>query len=306
MEIPAQIKELVDLALKDAIITPLERQTIVNEAIDCGIRESEINKYINQKLDEKLSKRSKDQLKACPKCGAQIPLLADNCPYCGHEYSKADISDKKQTADSHAAAIIESENQRIEDEKQNLEHCPNCGHPYPLISNICPACKHVLHHNEENELNIQRLIDKIKDGANRIKKVEGPSIGNILLFRGCATSLFVIAVMILYFTKFPSGYLLTLAAIAAPFGLICLFFDNSQNNPVDRFNRAYNKFLSEIKVAYNHINNFYGDHQEAYSLLDDTSKMLHQLNEQREQEIRKKHFIILLIAVIIIVPYFFI
>lgn len=106
MEIPAQIKKLVDLALKDAIITPLERKTIVNEAIGCGVGESEINQYINQRLDEKLSSRGKDQLKACPGCGAQIPLLSGSCPYCGYEYPRDDVSDKKITDGSHAAAII--------------------------------------------------------------------------------------------------------------------------------------------------------------------------------------------------------
>lgn len=87
--IPEKIIKLTELALKDATITNKERSVIVNEAIKLGCTQEEVNYYINQRLDIVLKNRPKELLKSCPSCGAQIPIIADECPYCSHKYQSS-------------------------------------------------------------------------------------------------------------------------------------------------------------------------------------------------------------------------
>ncbi|MBO7141538.1 MAG: hypothetical protein J6V76_00275, partial [Bacteroidales bacterium] len=84
MKITKKIKRLVDLALSDSVLTYVERQTIVKTAINSGISEKEINQYIDNALRKRLKSYTKEELQHCPFCGAQIPLVSDECLFCGN------------------------------------------------------------------------------------------------------------------------------------------------------------------------------------------------------------------------------
>ena len=73
------IKELTTLALSDRILTDLERETIVNKAVEGGISLKEINRYLDEQISIRLQSYSKADLCACPHCGGQIPLLSPRC-----------------------------------------------------------------------------------------------------------------------------------------------------------------------------------------------------------------------------------
>ena len=83
MPISDNIKKLTDLALTDRILTYKERQVIAETALKEGISQQEINSYLDDALHERLKTYSKEQLKHCPHCGAQIPLISDVCLFCG-------------------------------------------------------------------------------------------------------------------------------------------------------------------------------------------------------------------------------
>ena len=84
MAITSQIKELVTLALSDRVLTYVERKTIVNAAIKEGISETEINQYLDDALNQRLKFYTKEELRSCPHCGAQVNInQTAECPYWG-------------------------------------------------------------------------------------------------------------------------------------------------------------------------------------------------------------------------------
>lgn len=169
--IPNEIAKLVDLAINDSLITPKERGVILEEALKMGVPIDEANKYIDDKLAERLSAAPKDSLKHCPHCGAQIPLVSSSCPFCGQVItSEHDVQVYSAEGGTQALRIINDENKRIQAERSDLKNCPDCGAPFPLVGNICCNCGHVLHQYEGADLNIDRLIQLLKENFAMIGK----------------------------------------------------------------------------------------------------------------------------------------
>jgi len=83
MSIPPKIANLTKLALSDRVLTYTERKTIVATAVKEGVSKKEINQYIDNELNQRLKFYTKEELRSCPFCGAQIPLISDDCMYCG-------------------------------------------------------------------------------------------------------------------------------------------------------------------------------------------------------------------------------
>ena len=63
MAISKKIAQLTALALKDRVLTYVERQTIVKAAMEEGITENEINEYLNKAIEEFVSSGESDALK---------------------------------------------------------------------------------------------------------------------------------------------------------------------------------------------------------------------------------------------------
>ena len=108
----------------------------------------------------------KEQLRHCPYCGGQIPLVSNECLFCGK--SLVDIT-KKEGAIKPA-------------EDEDVKNCPDCGAPFPLLSNICTSCGHVLHQQRSSEINITNLLAGITECTNRIKNLPKPTVFQTIIY----------------------------------------------------------------------------------------------------------------------------
>lgn len=173
MAIPQKIVDLTKLALNDRILTYTERKTIVAAAVKEGVSKKEINQYLDDALNQRLKFYTKEELKSCPFCGAQIPLLSDFCLFCGKKLNNDNqlLHNPPPFVVGPEADIIISENNRIAYEQNNLKNCPDCGAPWPLISDICTSCGHVLHEQRDSFLYVNTLIENIKQSITQIKRI---------------------------------------------------------------------------------------------------------------------------------------
>lgn len=120
-----EIKSLVAQALQDGVLTFRERQVIMEKATDCD--PEELKAYIDEALKNKMSFIPKESLKRCPKCGSQVPLLSDECPFCGFHYA--------ENADTAGNMEIEAENYNTDSayvkDYAPIEYCPDWSAPLP-------------------------------------------------------------------------------------------------------------------------------------------------------------------------------
>lgn len=84
---PQELDDLIKEYLSDGIISPKERQVLLNKAQALGLNLDEVDLYIDaqqQKADQAIaSAMNKRRGKTCPFCGSSIPELTDKCPNCG-------------------------------------------------------------------------------------------------------------------------------------------------------------------------------------------------------------------------------
>ncbi len=85
--IPQELDDLIKEYLTDGIISPKERQVLLNKAQELGLNVDEVDLYIDaqqQKADQAVAATmNKHRGKTCPYCGSSIPELTDKCPNCG-------------------------------------------------------------------------------------------------------------------------------------------------------------------------------------------------------------------------------
>lgn len=85
--IPQELDDLIKEYLSDGIISPKERQVLLNKAQALGLNLDEVDLYIDaqqQKADQAVAAAmNKRRGKTCPYCGSSIPELTDKCPNCG-------------------------------------------------------------------------------------------------------------------------------------------------------------------------------------------------------------------------------
>ena len=176
MAISKHTLDLIKLALEDRELTFKERQVIVDAAVKEGASVAEINAVLDNMVALRLRSYSKEQLKRCPSCGAQIPLISDDCFYCGAQLEKtaqtSTFAPSSYNISGEEAEIIRSENRRVEQEEFNITNCPDCGAPFPLMSNVCTHCGHVLHARQESEFNVKRLIAHINASSRKLLNSE--------------------------------------------------------------------------------------------------------------------------------------
>lgn len=85
--VPKELDDLIQEFLTDGIISPKERQVLLNKAQALGLNLDEVDLYIDaqeQKMQQSIeAAKNKRRGKTCPFCGSSIPELTDKCPYCG-------------------------------------------------------------------------------------------------------------------------------------------------------------------------------------------------------------------------------
>lgn len=124
MKIPYKIRKLTALALQDRVLTFKERGTIVAAALKEGMKPEEIREYIDEAIRERLKNYTKEELTHCPFCGAQVPLISEDCLFCGKSLHKPQQKRNISIAGPEAE-IIKAENKRTERERLDSETCPD-------------------------------------------------------------------------------------------------------------------------------------------------------------------------------------
>ena len=310
MDIWPEINHLTALALSDRVLTDLERQTIVNKAIKCGISSEEINQYLDDQLNLRLKSYTKVELRDCPFCGAQIPLISDDCMYCGQslEHIKGETNAEFNIS-GYEADIIRSENQRVEQERHGIKNCPDCGAPFPLISNICSSCGHVLHEHDENALNIKNLLGNMQRSIDRVNLASKPKaiqiIGYWFYYILLLFSVFGFIVGII--AENEAGKLISL--IGFVFGVALMATNavlSDTKSPVLIADGEYYKARHSYEMFARGVDTLYGDNKEAQDMLSKFSYTLKQLKQQRyKNRIRVDSFILITaIAILCCISYF--
>lgn len=304
------IKELTALALSDRILTDLERETIVNKAVEGGIPLKEINQYLDEQLKIRLQSYSKSDLRACPHCGAQIPLLSENCIFCGNELEHIEnpIAIPSYVI-SKETDIIRSENNRIEETRHGIKNCPDCGAPFPLVSNICASCGHILHERSENILNIKNLHRNIMMSFNRINSAPHPKVYQLVrywsIYLLLAISMFTYTVGI--FTNSEVG---KIGASVGLIGCIVLVIIDlicaKKKSPVLIADEEFQKAKQSYEMYARQIKTIYGNNQEAKKLLKKLSESINQIQKERNIKRRRVYYIMgcLSLMILIAITYF--
>jgi hypothetical protein len=268
MQISDNIKKFIDLALSDRILTYKERLVIEDAALKEGISKQEINAYLDDALHERLKTYSKEQLRHCPHCGAQIPLISDMCLFCGESL----------------------ENISIAAEQHNIKTCPDCGAPFPLVSNVCTHCGHILHEQLDSELNAKLLIENIKDSISDLKETPQPTFWQVLWYRKNIW-LFLISTILLirllqYMYRYVySGYTLLwlfLGSMALWILSMVLTQKSKKKDPPSKI--ADDKFFAALhrKEMYeNQISTIYGDNSEARAVLQQYATLTDNIKSER-------------------------
>ena len=299
MPISDNIKKLTDLALTDRILTYKERQVIAETALKEGISQQEINSYLDDALHERLKTYSKEQLKHCPYCGAQIPLISDVCLFCGETLDNTEPQ-PNQTATpppyitGDAAKIIRSENARTAVEQHNLKTCPDCGAPFPLVSNVCTHCGHILHEQQYSDLNVKRLIENIQQSIDEIKATPQPTVWEVICYRKKLLLFFISMILLIpairgfwlftssttIITLFVSSALLWVAAVAVDANNYFTDWRTTKKNTIESKSpvrladrQFYSAMYREERYAAQ-IHTLYGDNTEAQNTLNEYSALI--------------------------------
>ena len=313
MAIPKKIIDITSLALQDRILTHKERQTIVAEALKMGVDEVEISRFIDTAFSKRLQSYTKEELKRCPSCGAQIPLISDECFYCGCSLEVGDQKRQVIQVAGSAADIIRAENQQTADEQQNIQQCPDCGAPFPLVSHICTHCGHVLHAQVGSELNIKQLLSNINASIDALRNAPKPGFFRILWFnievvlffmglilvlgrsgndlcsprdfyQTCGFSLFVICALTVMFGN--RDWSVTDGTKASPW----------KKSPVEAADKAYYDALNQYKMHTSQANTLYGKSDEARTVLDSFAAQIRK--ERNKRTINRILIAIIYIAMI--------
>ncbi len=117
----SQLEYLIDMALKDGLISDHERQTIYEKGLTLGISRNEIEMILTNKVDEKskllaqTAAPKSDKLgdvKKCPACGAMVGAFQAICSDCGHEFSNVEATNSSQKLYQELIRVEEDERNR--------------------------------------------------------------------------------------------------------------------------------------------------------------------------------------------------
>ncbi|MBR4267114.1 MAG: zinc ribbon domain-containing protein [Bacteroidales bacterium] len=329
MAVSKKIIELTKLALVDRVLTYKEREVIVKNAIAEGVSEAEINAFLDNMLTQRLKSFSKEELKSCPSCGSQIPLIADQCQFCGKILSNSGVNSLNSgVLDGKDADIIRSENLKTELEEQNIDNCPDCGAPFPLISNICSHCGHVLHARQDSDFNIKNLIDNITASIKNISNAPKPTFLDLLKFHKGTLMLFIGIVLFVSAFSYPGATGGCILVIALPLGFFGvkwkMNFDSSKvkvyksESEVKFDDKDFEIEASPVAIAdevyYTALNDYnkyvrltkavYGDNPEARKFIAQLGGEIQKADSKRRSNRLKLAVFVAIIAVIVLLPLF--
>ncbi len=301
MAINKKIIDLTALALSDRVLTITERKTIVSAALNDGIPEAEINAYLDNALRERLKNFSKEDLKRCPHCGAQIPLISDDCLFCGESLKSGVATGEKSVKISGIEAdVIRQENLRTAQEQQNIKNCPDCGAPFPLISNICGSCGHVLHAQKDSAANISNLLSGIKGSLQNLENTPKPTLGQVFKQNKHFISMFwAVYFFLMWMSYSDSGtdynYLYCgLQTILFALTMFWTYKIKVGTSPVDIADNQFFAAINNYEMYLRQTDTLYGENPEARALLKKYSSEI-----DNYQKIRRKNRLIIALGIAI-------
>ncbi len=296
MAITRHILDLIDLALQDRVLTYKERETIVATAAKEGVPEAEINAVLNNMLDQRLKSFTKEELKECPTCGHSVPLLSPRCLYCGHDLEQYATAAQRPPAytplSGEDADIIRAENLRVEQEDQSVKNCPDCGAPFPLMSNICQHCGHVLHTRQSSSFNIKNLIQNINNSIVAMRNAPRPTFGDVL--SSSQSTLMLLSGIILFVIAF--SYPTTIGGMMLVLGIFLGWRgvkSHTYFSPlVSSCDKVYYKALHDHNKYVRIVDSIYGDDKEAKDYLAQLGNELQAVEQIRRQNRSKLNLMI--------------
>ena len=294
MALSNHIIELAALALKDKVLTFTERQTIVNAAMQEGVPAEEINAYLDRALTVRIQSLPKEELERCPGCGHGVPLISDICPYCGRKLERQTVPPPHHTQavpppyiTGPEAAIINRENQQTAAQKHNLKTCPDCGAPFPLISNICSHCGHILHEQQDSELNIKNLVSNIQGSISDLKSAPMPTLQEVLSFRmPLIMGLLAIVTHILAETM-EIEILTKASSLMFLIGICVLFYSKKEDSPVAKADNSFYDALHSHEMYTRTVDSLYGENEEARDLLKNYAAEIENIRKNRNSNRNK-------------------
>lgn len=305
VRVPRHIVDLTELALQDRILTFKERQTIVKEALDMGVDVAVVNKYIDDALNERLKSYHKEDLKRCPTCGAQIPLISDECLFCGNSLTATDGERMVVPVDTdgvtgYAADIIRDENRKTAEYQQSIAQCPDCGAALPLVSHICTYCGHILHEQTGSQYNIQQILHNINESIRALRSAPKPGFFKILTYNIDVAMAIIGAIITVNVDADTSGslvgkgvwYVFGFVILAAsPFVGMFLNMkseyskDDKENlyktSPIELADQAFYNALAMFDSYTLQIATLYGNNSEAKTELGYLDKLIKEVKKER-------------------------
>lgn len=306
MAIPQKIQQLTELALKDKVLTQVERQTIVNAALEMGVPQQEIDAYLSHATDERIrSIYSKEEMTHCPFCGALTPLISDQCLHCFRDLREVIKTATPPPYISGAEAdIINRENEITAYQQHNSKTCPNCRAPFPLISNVCGYCGHILQEQTDSDLNVKKLISNIKQSIVQLKDAFNVSAKDVLKFRMPVLLFFLGALFIVLFFTYGSITLCLLSFPCMVIAFFILFSMSKADSPVMKADNAYYNALYSQEMYSRTLETLYGDNPEARKTLKDFEAEIEAINLKRKKNRNMITYMFIgLIAIAFILPY---
>lgn len=239
----------------------------------------------------------KEQLRKCPYCGGQIPLVSNECLYCGKSLTN----------------ITKSADEVTPNDEEEIKNCPDCGAPFPLLSNICTSCGHVLHQQRSSEINITNLLAGIRECIHRIENLPKPTLFQTVIYWIFYIIIFIDVAIFIYSLIFDSVYcrLFSLCGLIGC-GLATIFLQHKKwsfvntKSPVQIADEEYYKARYAHEMYLREVEAFYGDNKEAQKLLNDYSVLINNLRNEKNKNRAKIYTIISLFVIAFIASIFII
>lgn len=157
--IPQELDDLIKEFLTDGIISPKERQVLLNKAQTLGLNLDEVDLYIDaqqQKADQTVATiMNQRKGNTCPYCGAPIPLLADKCPSCGQFITPESSKDLEEIFN------------HLEDALVKFKSCDNTAESQANVERYIRKAKMYYSNNPKIKLLLQEVENEIEDANER-------------------------------------------------------------------------------------------------------------------------------------------
>ncbi|MCF2579058.1 hypothetical protein I6E38_08030 [Prevotella stercorea] len=157
--IPQELDDLIKELLTDGIISPKERQVLLNKAQTLGLNLDEVDLYIDaqqQKADQAVATiMNQRKGNTCPYCGAPIPLLADKCPSCGQFITPESSKDLEEIFN------------HLEDALVKFKSCDNTAENQANVERYIRKAKMYYSNNPKIKLLLQEVENEIEDANEK-------------------------------------------------------------------------------------------------------------------------------------------